>query len=121
MDAVTYPDPRTVEFVTRNLIPVRVHTNSSDPALRKFTIQYTPTEIVLDGDGIERHRTVGYEPPQEFIPELMLGIGKALVHEGHFSRALIHFDKILLNYPGSRASSEAKNLRQLCLSKGAGR
>ena len=76
---------------------------------------------VLDGDGMERHRTVGFHPPEEFIPELMLGIAQALVHSGNFSQALVYLDKILLNYSSSHASSQARQLRQVCLSKGAGR
>jgi len=121
MDTVTYPDPRTVDLLTLYMIAVRVNTSSSDPLLRRFPIQYTPTEIVLDADGIERHRTVGFHPPEEFIPELLLGIGKAAVHAGRYSRALALLDKVLLNYPSSKASSEARQLRQICLSKGAGR
>jgi hypothetical protein len=121
MDAVTYPDPRVVDFISQHMIAVRVNTSSSDPLLRRFPFQYTPTEIVLDGDGMERHRTVGFHPPEEFIPELMLGIAQALVHSGNFSQALAYLDKILLNYSASRASSQARQLRQVCLSKGAGR
>jgi thioredoxin-related protein len=121
MDTVTYPEPRTVEFVTHYLIPVRVNTGSQSPLPARFAIQYTPTQVLLDGDGKEHHRSVGFLPPEEFIASLLLGIGKAYFNHNQFSKALRFFEKLLSEHPRSQSAVTANDLRKVCLNKGAGR
>ena len=112
MDTVTYPDAGTIDLIDDNLIAIRVHV-ASEPALAKrFTIQYTPTIVTLDEDGVEQQRTVGFLAPSEFIPALLLGIGKS--HYGHnrlrmANRAL---QRLMADYPQSRWTREAENLKR---------
>ena len=40
-----------------------------------------------DDEGREYHRTVGFLPPEEFIPELMLANGKVYLQNGRTARA----------------------------------
>jgi hypothetical protein len=118
MDAVTYPDPRTVEFLRRHMVLFRADSNRSQALFAGFHIQYTPTEIVLDGEGREHHRSVGFLPPQEFIPQLMLGIAKALYDNNDPSRSLTMLQRLLSEFPGSRAAGESVSLRKACLERG---
>ncbi len=111
MDTVTYPNPRTVEFVNRYMIAVRAHTNSLPQWATRFVIQYTPTVITLDGDGKEHHRTVGFLPPEEFIPSLMLGIGKAHFEAKEFTKAKAMLEWLLMEFPHSQAASAASDLK----------
>ena len=120
MDTVTYPEPRIVDFVNRYLIPVRVNTGSPGPLPARFAIQYTPTLVLLDDDGKEQHRSVGFEPPEQFVPSMLLEIGKSFFNHNQFSKALAIFDKILSDYPRSSSAVTANDLKQACLSKGAG-
>ncbi|MDQ7785372.1 MAG: hypothetical protein RDU20_20985 [Desulfomonilaceae bacterium] len=112
MDAVTYPDASTIEVIEQHLIPVRVQITSEPALAGKFKVRYTPTVIVLDGDGSERQRTVGFLPPAEFIPALLLGIGKSLYFGNRFKQASRVLDRLLVNYPDSRWASEASNLKR---------
>jgi thioredoxin-related protein len=112
MDTVTYPDPRTIEFVNRYMIAVRAYTNSLAPWATRFVIQYTPTVITLDGDGKEHHRTVGFLPPEEFIPSLMLGIGKADFDAKQFTKARAMLEWLLTEFPHSQAAAEASDLKR---------
>ncbi len=112
MDTVTYPNARTVEFVNRYMIAVRAYTNSLPPWAAHFVIQYTPTILTLDGDGKEHHRTVGFLPPEEFIPSLMLGIGKAHFEAKEFEKARAILQWLLSEFPRSQAAPIASDLKR---------
>jgi len=119
MDTVTYPEPRTIDFVNGYLIPLRVNTNSPGPLPANFAIQYTPTQVLVDSDGKEHHRSVGFQPPEEFIASLLLGIGKAWFNHNQFSKALSMFNKVISGHPRSSSAVTATDLKNVCLSKGA--
>jgi hypothetical protein len=106
MDAVSYPNPKVVEFVEKNLIGVKVLINSQ-PLPKKFRVQWTPTLLLLDAEGEEHNRTVGFLPPEELLPSLMLGIGKSHFDHDEFTQAEDTFQKLLSEYPKSDSSAEA--------------
>jgi hypothetical protein len=109
MGAVTYPDKRVAEFITARMVPIQVL--SDHPLASEFNIRWTPTIIVLDYYGKEHQRTVGFMPPEEFIPSLMLGMGKIDFETGQYEAAIRHFDTVVSDYPGSFAAPEAIYLR----------
>ncbi len=106
MDAVTYPNKNVIEFVDRNMIPVRVGSDERQ-LFNEFKIRFTPTLITLDASGTERQRTVGFMPPEELIPSLTLGIGKAHLERGEFTQAIPRFEKVVSEYPKSASAPEA--------------
>jgi tetratricopeptide (TPR) repeat protein len=113
MDAVTYPNDSVVEFIQKHLIPLRVAFDAK-PLSTNFNIKWTPTLIVLDENGKEHHRTVGFFPPEELIPSLLLGIAKSHFDLERFSEALSTLDKIIAEYPKSDSAPEAVYLRGVC-------
>ena len=112
MESVTYPDRRTVDFINRFLIAPRVSTGSLDPVLGQFRIEYTPTIIILDGRAREHHRSVGFLPPEEFIPSLMLGIGRAWIDSGRPQKGMPMLERLVAEFPRSRSAAEAAGLRK---------
>jgi len=106
MDAVTYPDKSVTEFINSNMIPVRVRSDHK-PLSEDFKVKWTPALITLDMDGTERHRTVGFMAPEELIPSLMLGIGKAHLERGEFSQAIPRFEMLVSKYAKSGSAPEA--------------
>jgi len=106
MDAVTYPNKAVIEFINSNMIAVRVR-HDQRPLAEDFKVKWTPTLITLDMDGTERHRTVGFLPPEELIPSLMSGIGKAHLERGEFAKAIPRFEMLVSKYPKSGAAPEA--------------
>jgi len=112
MDTVTYPDAATVEVIADNLIAMRVQVSSEPVLANRFMVQYTPTVVVLDGEGVERQRTVGFLPPAEFIPSLLLGIGKSHYFNNRFKLANQALGQLLESYPDGRWSYEASNLKR---------
>jgi outer membrane protein assembly factor BamD (BamD/ComL family) len=91
------------------MVPLQVLADS--PLAGDFKVKWTPTIVVLDYYGKEHHRTVGYFPPEEFIPNLLLGMGKADFDTDQFNDAILYFDQLLAMYPKSDASPEAIYLR----------
>ena len=65
---------------------------------------------MLDEDGREQHRTVGFLPPEEFVPELMLAIAKIYLQNGKPVKARVFLERILAEYPRSKSVSIASEL-----------
>ena len=113
MDTVTYPNDKVIEFIQKNLIPLRVAFDAQ-PLSTDFNIKWTPTLITLDSNGKEHYRTVGFLPPEELIPSLLLGIAKSHFDLERFSEALSVLNKIIAEYPKSDSAPEAVYLRGVC-------
>jgi tetratricopeptide (TPR) repeat protein len=106
MGAVTYPNDKVVKFVDYNFVPVQIET-SNTVLMNQFKVSWTPTIIVLDADGNEAHREVGFLAPEEFIPTFMVGKGKYYFNAEAHPEAQDMFDEALRDYPESAAAAEA--------------
>ncbi|MBC7791666.1 MAG: thioredoxin [Anaerolineae bacterium] len=105
-----YPDERVARFVAENFIPVRVHVREQAEEFKrlgaKYAAQWTPTILVLDSDGAERHRIEGFLPVEDFLAQLALGRAHAEFRRGAFSDAQQHFAAIVDQYPESEVAAE---------------
>jgi hypothetical protein len=110
MDAVTYPNAEVAEFVSKNVIPLRLRFDA-EPLAKDYSVKWTPTLILLDASGKEHSRTVGFLPPDELIPSLLLGIGKVYFDQDQFSLSIPFLDKVIFDYPKSGPAAEAVFLR----------
>jgi hypothetical protein len=106
MDAVSYPDTKVTEFINGNIVPLRVHFDAQ-PLSSDFNVQWTPTLVTLDRNGKEHHRTVGFFPPEELIPSLILGLAKTHFDLSEFKESLECLEKIVSDFPKSDATPEA--------------
>ncbi|OPX93771.1 MAG: hypothetical protein A4E58_02835 [Syntrophorhabdus sp. PtaB.Bin006] len=118
MDAVTYPQIAVIEFLNQSVIPVRVPFDS-EPLATEFRLKWTPMLVILDWNGKEHSRTVGFLPPEELIPSLILGIAKMYFNLDRFTDAITSLDKILADHPSSGAAPEAVFLKGVNGYKGA--
>ena len=76
--------------------------------MSRFSVKWTPTIIILDPDGEEHHRFIGFLPPEDFIGQLILGKGKAEFNLEHFDQAIQCFQELLVRYPKTDAAPEAQ-------------
>jgi TolA-binding protein len=113
MGAVTFPQPKVVDFITGNLIALRLP-HDHKPLSEQFQVNWTPTLVTLDAEGKEHHRTVGFLPPEELIPSLLLGKAKIHFDHGQFEKALESLETILKEYSRSGAAPEAIFLKGVC-------
>ena len=110
MEKVTFPDPDVMKFVSENMIPLRIRFDDK-PMATIFNIHWTPTFLMLDCDEMEHHRIVGFLPPEEFIPAIMLGMDKMYFDTDRFDMAIENLNKLLSDYPRSNSAPEAVYLR----------
>jgi tetratricopeptide (TPR) repeat protein len=116
MDAVTYPDEGVIDYIAKNLIPLRLPYNHERYA-KEFKIEWTPTLIVLDSRGNEGCRSTGFLPPDELIPWLQMGRGKAHFAAHRYGEAIEAFDFVINRYPKSKFTAEAIYYRGVSLYK----
>lgn len=112
MDAVTYPQKAVQEFITENIIPVRVAFDG--PLAKEFKVTWTPTLVTLDWNGQEHHRTVGFLPAEELIASLLLASGKVFCDIEQFDRASAPIEKLLSAHSQTDAAPEAMYVRGVC-------
>ena len=82
-----YPDPSVAGFVTENFIPARAHIKEQPQTFERFNAQWTPTILVTDANGTERHRIEGFLPADDFLAQLRLGLAHAARLTGKFDDA----------------------------------
>jgi len=107
-----YTDPRVVEFVTRHFVPVRVHVKQNADAFAKlgerFSAQWTPTILLVDASGAERHRIEGFLPVDDFLSQLSLGLAKAAFARKDYAAAARLYTKVIERSPATDAAPEAQ-------------
>ena len=107
-----YPDPRVRDFVTRHFAAVRVHPKQTPDAFRdlgdRFNAHWTPTILILDDSGAERHRIEGFLPADQFLPQLMLGVAKAAFARKDYAAAERAYREIVDRFPDAEPAAEAQ-------------
>ena len=106
--AVTYPDSNVCFSVENSFIPLQIDFNKNKALVKRYSIKWTPTVVILDQDGEEHHRFVGYLPPEDFIAQIILGKGKAEFDLDHFEQAMQCFQEILVRFPKTEGAPEAQ-------------
>jgi len=77
-------------------------------------VVWTPTTLVLDEAGKERHRIEGYLPRDEFAAQLTLGLARVAFMRKKWADAEKLYDEILQKYPSSAAAPEAVYWKAVC-------
>jgi hypothetical protein len=113
LGAVTFPDPKVAAFIKENLVPLRLP-HDHKPLAEQFQVKWTPTLIILDAEGREHHRNVGFLPPEEMIPFLLLGSAKLRFDHENFAAAKSVLDTIIRDHPRSGVAPEAIFLKGVC-------
>lgn len=113
MDAVSYPDVKVSNFIIDKVVPLRIPADAQ-PLSTEFRVLWTPTLVTLDIYGKEHYRTVGFLPPEELVPSLILGMAKVDFASLQYNDALINLNMLLAGYPKSAAAPEAVFLKGVC-------
>ena len=107
-----YPEPRVREFIARQFVPVRVHPKQTPDAFRelgeRYDAHWTPTILVLDHGGTERHRIEGFLAADEFLAQLALGVAKAAFARTDYTNAERLYRDVLERFPNSDPAPEAQ-------------
>jgi hypothetical protein len=107
MGAVTYPDPRVIQMVNDNFIPVQINVVEHPEFTDQFLARWTPTIIILDASGHEHRRQFGYTLPIDFLAELEIGLAQESFDNKRYEEAIKHYESIVANYSDSYLAPEA--------------
>ena len=106
-----YPDERVVQLVTSEFVPVRVHVRDPDGLYARMSerlnVHWTPTVLILDGDGVERHRIEGFVPLDDFLAQVKLGLARSALQRGALEDAERRFREVVAEHPQSDPAPEA--------------
>jgi hypothetical protein len=106
-----YPDERLARFIMEKLIPVRLHVRDQAADFQKFgeryEAQWTPTILLLDPDGTERHRVEGFVDATALLAQLELGLGKSAFKRQDWKTAEEHYRAVAQRYGTTDAAPEA--------------
>ena len=90
---------------------MRVHVKEQADSFKRlgerFNAQWTPTVLIVDPDGQERHRIEGFLPADDFVAQLTLGLAQAEFARGRFAEAEPIFRRVADTYPKTESAPEA--------------
>lgn len=75
--------------------------------MARFGVDWTPTILILDSDGQERHRIEGFLPTDDFLSQLMLGRAHVAFKNGRYEEAESRYREIVARFPDTDAAAEA--------------
>jgi TolA-binding protein len=106
-----YSDPRVARFITEQLEPVRVHVRDQKDEYKRlsgrYNAQWTPTILILDSEGQERHRIEGFLPVDDFLSQVALGLAKSAFQRNDYAEAERRYREIVDKFPSTDAAAEA--------------
>jgi tetratricopeptide (TPR) repeat protein len=106
-----YPDERVARFISDNFIPAKLHVKDQAADYKRFAqrynAQWTPTLLVIDSEGNERHRIEGFLPAEDLLAQLTLGLGHSAFARGQWEEAERRFREVVNRYPNTEAAPEA--------------
>jgi hypothetical protein len=76
-------------------------------AFERFGAQWTPTVLLLDADGTERHRFEGYLPAPDFLAQLQLGLAHAAKARSDWAEAERRYREVANESSAAEAAAEA--------------
>lgn len=98
-------------FITEHFTPIRIHVkDQADDWKRlgeRYNSHWTPTTLIVDSKGQERHRIEGFLPADDFLAQLTLGVAHAAAAGGDFATAERAYREVVDKYGSTEAAPEA--------------
>jgi thioredoxin-related protein len=76
METGTFQTASVEEVVNTYFVPLKYESGKSAEQFMRFSVKATPTYVVLDADGNEIYRTIGYYEADDFISQLKIARAK---------------------------------------------
>ena len=105
MDAVTYPREDVIRIIYTHVVALRI-AHDNKPMALEFNVKWTPALHLLDSYGKRYKGSTGFLPPEEFIPWVILSIGRMHFDRNEHVNSIAMFDVLSTKYPESDAASE---------------
>ena len=106
-----YADPRVALFINHHFTPIRIHVREQADDFKRlgerYNAQWTPTVLLVDAKGEERHRIEGFLPVDDFLAQLTLGLAKSAFARGDLANAERWYREVIEKHPNTEAAPEA--------------
>ena len=77
MDSYVYTNSNVIDFLSKHFICVKINIDKQPQLARKFEIKFIPTTVILNYEGEELGRIIGYRDPDTYIAEIKNILSKA--------------------------------------------
>lgn len=104
----TFRDENVLRVIERETAPVICNISEQNEMAKKFHVDWTPAFVITDEEGNELERWVGFLPPQDFIPQLLLSKGLAAFHLNRLEESILLLEELVDEYPHSELVPEAE-------------
>ena len=95
-------------------MPLEAHIKEHPAYFKRFEAVWTPTILVMDSEGVERHRIEGYLPKDWFGARLKMGLARvAFMHKKFMDAQQIYAD-VVNRYATLALAAEAIYWRDVC-------
>ena len=74
---------------------------------QRYNAQWTPTLLLIDPKGTERHRIEGFLPADDLLSQLTLGLAHSAFAREQWDEAERRFREVVERFPESEAAPEA--------------
>ena len=88
-------------------MPLAAHLKEHPAYFHRFDAVWTPTVLILDPNGVERHRIEGYLPVDEFRAQLELGLARVAFMSKDWTEAERRYTGVLERYGNTKSAPEA--------------
>jgi hypothetical protein len=105
-------------FINASFLPVESHIKEHPAWFHRFDATWTPTVLILDSKGTERHRIEGYLARDDFEAQLRMGLARIAFKEKRWPDAERMYAEIVERYPKSLSAPEARYWRAVSHYKG---
>jgi Thioredoxin-like domain len=90
---------------------LRVHVREQKDEYKRlgerYNVQWTPTILIVDPEGEERHRIEGFLPRDEFLSQIALGRAKVAFQRHDYTEAERRYRDVVERCPSTDAAPEA--------------
>jgi len=97
--------------VTENFLPARINVHEQPADWKRFGerygVQWTPTILIVDSSGTERHRIEGFLPAEDLLAQLALGLARSAFARQQFAEAERRYREVVERFPRSDVAPEA--------------
>ena len=105
-------------FINDHFLPVESHIKEHPAWFHRFDATWTPTILILDSKGTERHRIEGYLPKEEFQAQLEMALGRVAFKGKRWTDAERIYGEVVRKYPNTSSAPEARYWRAVSHYKG---
>ncbi|HJZ78769.1 MAG TPA: hypothetical protein VKD91_00425 [Pyrinomonadaceae bacterium] len=114
MEAESYSDQETADFINQTFIPLEAHIKEHPAWFKRFGVVWTPTILVTDSAGVERYRIEGYLPKHWFRARLEMGLGRVAFMQKQWADAERMYAGVVERFADTEVAAEAVYWRAVC-------